>query len=113
MTVEAEQRASDLDDRSEVSGAVVGTVLSMVRAQRGEPGVAQALALAGEGRSFSTLGDPAEWSSQTETVALFNAAALVTGDGAIGLHVGESLLFVPDGTGFADRVRARNSPRWH
>jgi len=27
MTVEAEQRASDLDDRSEVSGAVVGTVL--------------------------------------------------------------------------------------
>ena len=109
MTVEAEQRASDLDDRSEVSGAVVGTVLSMVRAQRGEPGVAQALALAGEGRSFATLGDPAEWSSQTETVALFNAAALVTGDGAIGLHVGESLLFVPDDTGFADRLRSLGS----
>ena len=88
---------------------MVNTVLSMVRAQRGEPGVAQALALAGEVRPFSALSDPAEWSSLSETVALFDAAALVTGDGAIGLHVGESLLFVSDGTGFPDRLHALGS----
>jgi diguanylate cyclase (GGDEF)-like protein len=110
MTVEAERRAGDLDDRREVSGAVIITVIDMVRAQRGDAGVAQALALAGESRTFSALGDAEAWSSQAETVALFNAAALVTGDGAVGLHVGESLLFVPDATGFTDRLHALGSP---
>ena len=46
-------------------------------------------------RSFPTLRDAATWSTLVETVALFNAAALVTGDGAIGLHVGERLLSRP------------------
>ena len=40
------------------------------------------------------LGDTGAWSSLSEAVALFNAAALVTGDGAVGLHVGEKLLYV-------------------
>jgi diguanylate cyclase (GGDEF)-like protein len=43
-------------------------------------------------------------------VALFNAAALVTGDGAIGIHVGEQLLYRADGTDFVDRFWALGSP---
>ena len=42
-------------------------------------------------------------------MALLNAAALVTGDGAVGLHVGELLLFTPEGRTFADRLRALGS----
>ena len=52
------------------------------------------------------------WSSLDETVALFNAAALVTGDGAVGLHVGEALLYADDGTGFVDRLGPWARPRW-
>ena len=65
-------------------------LVGMVHARNGDVGVAQTLALAGDGRSVPTLRDPNAWSSQVEAVALFNAAALVTGDGAIGLHVGEN-----------------------
>ena len=54
--------------------------------------MAQALALAGDRRAFADLADRHRWSSLDQVVALFNAASLVTGDGAVGLHVGEVLL---------------------
>src|ERR1700686_5422380 len=93
----------------DVSGSAVHVVIGLVRAHSGDVGVAQALALAGEQRSFTELADPTRWSSLTQSVALLNAAALVTGDGAIGLHVGEVLLFTPEGTSFGDRLRALGS----
>ena len=80
----------------DVSGSAVHVLIGIVRAHRGDAGVAQVLALAGERRSFAELADPTRWSSLTQRVALCNAAALVTGDGAVGLHVGEALLFTPD-----------------
>ena len=110
MTVEAEETTSDTGHRGDVSGAVINVLMGMVHAHNGDVGVAQALALAGEGRTFSTLGDASAWSSLSETVALFNAAALVTGDGAVGLHVGERLLTSSDGTDFVDRLFALGSP---
>ena len=79
--------------------------MGMVLSHSGEAGVAQALALAGERRSFAELADSDRWSSLAQTVALLNASALVTGDGAIGLHVGEVLLFTPDAAPFTDRLR--------
>jgi len=106
MTIEAEPRTIGVEDRPLVSGSVITTLLTMVRARRDDAGVAQALALAGESRTFATLGDASNWSTQEEAVALINGSALITGDGALGLHIGESLLFVPDGTGFADRLRS-------
>ncbi len=89
---------------------VVHVLLALVRRLNGDVGVAQALALADDGRSFATLGDMTKWSPLDKTVALFNAAALVTGDGAVGLHVGEGLLYADDGTGFVNRLRALGSP---
>ncbi|MGD0393223.1 MAG: EAL domain-containing protein [Acidimicrobiales bacterium] len=110
MTVEAEQSTSETGHRDEVAGAVVHVLITLVHERNGDVGVAQALALADDGRSFATLGDMSSWSSLEEAVALFNAAALVTGDGAVGLHVGDALLFTADGTAFVDRLRALGTP---
>ena len=110
MTVEAEETTGDTQEHGDVSGTVINVLVGMVHARSGDVGVAQTLALAGEGRSFATLRDANAWSSQVETVALFNAAALVTGDGAVGLHVGERLLTSSDSTEFTERLVALGSP---
>ncbi len=109
MTVEADQTTGDTG-RRDVSGTVITVLLAMVYGQNGDVGTAQALALAGEDRSFSILRDAGAWSSLGETVALFNAAALVTGDGAVGLHVGERLLTWPEETAWVTQLVALGSP---
>ena len=109
MTVEADQTTGDAG-RRDVSGTVITVLLAMVHGQNGDVGTAQALALAGEHRSFSVLRDAGAWSSLSETVALFNAAALVTGDGAVGLHVGERLLTWPEEAHFVTQLVALGSP---
>ncbi len=93
-----------------VSGTVVHVLIDLVRRRAGEIGVAQALALADDHRPFSDLDDFGTWSSFEEGVRLFNAAALVTGDDAVGVHVGERLLSTADGSDFAGRVREAGSP---
>ncbi|HEX3981490.1 MAG TPA: diguanylate cyclase, partial [Acidimicrobiales bacterium] len=55
------------------------------------------------------LGDAARWSTLSQAVALLNAAALATGDSAIGLHTGEALLFVPEERERSDRLRTLGS----
>src|ERR1700722_7004167 len=110
MTVEVEQTGTHAGSHRDVSGEVVNALAVMVHGQRGDVGLAQALALAGERRSFAELADPNAWSSIDEAVSLFNASALVTGDGAIGLHVGESLLDRARGSEFVDRLVALGSP---
>jgi diguanylate cyclase (GGDEF)-like protein len=110
MTVEVERRNHEDRDTGDVSGLVVNALLAMAQAETGDAGVAQALALAGEGRPFSALGDRATWSPLDRAVALFNAVALVTGEGAVARHLGEGLLFVPDPSGFVDRLAALGSP---
>ncbi len=110
MTVEAEETSDHPGRPGDVSGAVINALMGMVHARNGDIGVAQVLALAGEDRSFSTLRDTSARSSLAETVALFNAAALVTGDGAVGLHVGERLLASSDSTDFVDRLVTLGSP---
>jgi len=109
MSIDVADVRQEAGSGRDVSGSAVHVVIGMVRAHSGDVGVAQALALAGERRSFTELADPTRWSSLTETVALLNAAALVTGDGAIGLHVGEVLLFTPEGTAFGHRLRELGS----
>ncbi len=110
MTVEVEKASHHPGDGRAVSGPVVKVLMGLVHAHSGDVGVAQALALAGEGRSFLELDNPATRSTLAETVALFNAAALVIGDGAIGLHVGDLLLSAPGGDAFVDRLLALGSP---
>ncbi|HEV3367738.1 MAG TPA: hypothetical protein VG054_09755, partial [Acidimicrobiales bacterium] len=110
MTVEVEKASHHPGDGRAVSGPVVKVLMGLVHAHSGDVGVAQALALAGEGRSFLELNNPATRSTLAETVALFNAAALVIGDGAIGLHVGDLLLSAPSGDALMDQLLALGSP---
>jgi len=111
MSIDVADLRHDAGPGGDVSGAAVHLLMGMVRAQRGEAGVAQVLALAGERRSFAELADTTRWSSLRRTVALLNAAALVTGDGAVGLHLGEVLLVTPAAGAFTDRLRALGSTR--
>jgi diguanylate cyclase (GGDEF)-like protein len=111
MSVAVADLRHEVGTDRDVSGAAVHVLMGMVRAQRGEAGVAQVLALAGERRSFPELADPTRWSSLPRTVALLDAAALVTGDAAIGLHLGDALLFAPAARAFTDRLRGLGSPR--
>ncbi len=98
MTIEAGERASNRNaGRDDVSGSVVTALVDLTRSRMGEGGVAQVLALADDRRAFADLADPHRWSSLDQVVALFNAASLVTGDGAVALHVGETLLGDPAG----------------
>ena len=69
-------------------GAVTGALVRYVRAVAGEPGVLRMLALAGESRFGTELEAPDAGSSCDQMVTLFHAAAQVTGDGAVGFHVG-------------------------
>jgi len=110
MSVDVAETNHETRDGRDVSGSVINVLLALVHDQGGDSGVAQVLALAGESRTFAALGDPSRWSSLPEALALFNAAALVTGDGAMGLHVGEGLLQAPDGAEFADRLQSLGGP---
>jgi diguanylate cyclase (GGDEF)-like protein len=95
--------------RPGVSGTVVHALLAHVRHEAGDAGVAQALALAAEERPFPALGATSTWTALPDAAALFAAGALVTGDGAIGLHVGEELLWAGDDPS-AGRIASLGSP---
>jgi diguanylate cyclase (GGDEF)-like protein len=104
VAVDSEERPGS--PRPGVSGAVIHALVSLIRTEAGEAGVAQALALAAEERSFPVLGDADRWMPVTEAAALFTAGALVTGDSAIALHVGEDLIWTSDGGKIATRLAA-------
>jgi hypothetical protein len=93
-----------------VSGAVIHALVALIRSNSGDAGVAQALALASEERSFAALGDTRRWTPLEDAVALFAAGALVTGDNAIALHVGGDLLWAVDSSDLAARIRSLDSP---
>ena len=109
MTVEVDQSGNRTRRGHAIAGSVVGALIGLVHTDNGEIGVAQALALAGDRRSFAALGDPEAWSTLPEAVALFNAAALVTEDGAVGFHVGESLMTPAHDAEFLERLRGLGS----
>ncbi|HUY66925.1 MAG TPA: EAL domain-containing protein [Acidimicrobiales bacterium] len=110
MTVEVEETGHRTRKGRDVSGAVIGVLVRLVHARCGDVGVAQMLALASESRSFGELADLDGWSSLDEVVALCDAAALVTGDAAVALHVGTLLLAPSPGDNFTDRLRGLGSP---
>ena len=108
VAVDGEDRPDS--PRPGVSGAVIHALISFIRAEAGEAGLAQALALAAEERSFPVLGDDQSWTSLDDAAALFAAGALVTGDSSIALHVGEDLLWSGNRGELATRLAALGSP---
>ncbi len=94
----------------DVSGAVTGALVRYVRAHADESGVLRVLAIAGELRSADTLEAPDTFSGHDQAVTLFHAAAQVTGDGAVGLHVGEEMIHQYAGTAVEAQFRSLGSP---
>ena len=72
-TAVEESQAVDHDGRRDASNLTIALILGYVRAQAGEQGVAQLLALAGERRTVPELQDETGWSTQAQKVALFEA----------------------------------------
>jgi len=94
-----------------VSGMVTATLVRHVRAKAGDAGVLRVLALAGEARSVDQLEDFTSWIDHADVVDLFHAAAQVTGEGEIGLRVGEAILLQYDGSLLTGQLRALGTPR--
>ncbi len=94
----------------DISGALTAVLVRYVRQHSGDSGVLQMLAVAGSHRSAGELEDVTSWSSYEEAVSLLHAGAQVTGDGSIGLHVGEEMLRQHTGTPVADQLRSLGSP---
>jgi diguanylate cyclase (GGDEF)-like protein len=84
-------------------------LIRYIRAVAGELGVLQVLAIAGEFRSAQALETPDTFSSHQQAVTLFHAAAQVTGDGNVGLHVGERMIRQYAGTEVEAQFRALGS----
>src|SRR5690242_8650052 len=72
----------------ETSGLTVRLVVSYVRKVAGPEGVQELLRRAGQGRPLAVLEDEREWYSYAETIALFAAAAEVTGQPDVALRIG-------------------------
>jgi len=94
----------------DVPGSVTGVLVRYVRTLAGDAGVLRMLALAGEFRAGATLEAADTFSSHEQVVTLLHAAAQVTGDGDVGLHVGEEMLRQYQGTEVEERFRALGSP---
>jgi diguanylate cyclase (GGDEF)-like protein len=81
-----------------------------VRRSRGEDGLTELLTRAGSQRTVAYLDDLTNWISVDEAMALFTAAAEVTGDGQIARRVGEETLSQHAGTHVATLMRSLGSP---
>jgi diguanylate cyclase (GGDEF)-like protein len=76
----------------ETSGTTTRLILAYVRTHLGEAAVAELLELAGEHRPAAELEDERTWSSYATKLALFEAAAALTGHHDIGRRVGAAVL---------------------
>ena len=81
-----------------------------VRRTLGEGGVTELLEQAGSQRSAAYLDDLTNWISYDEAMALFRAAAQLTGDAQIARRVGEETIAQHAGTPVATLMRSLGSP---
>jgi diguanylate cyclase (GGDEF)-like protein len=82
---------AQVQDR-ETAGITIRLVLDYVRAQCGNDALTRLLELAGETRPLQVLENPRIWSSFATRVALFDAAAELTGDPEAARRIGESAI---------------------
>ena len=80
------------------------------RAAGGEAAVGELLRRAGSARDAAYLEDVGNWISHDEAVALFDAAAAMTGDPRIGLRIGEEAVRQHAGTPVATLLRNLGAP---
>ena len=76
----------------------------------GQRALPELLELSGSRRTLEFLEDNSNWISVDESIALFDAAAQVTGDPTIARHVGENAVRQYAGTQVATVLRSLGSP---
>ena len=78
--------------RRETAGVTIRLIVEFVRARFGDPALLRVLELAGETRPLDVLEDERVWSTYDQKIALFAAAAQVTGRPDIARAIGETVL---------------------
>src|SRR3954470_22079377 len=95
----------------QVACSMPSTLLRHVRATLGDAAVERLIELAGVPYSAEHLDNIANWIWYHEAVALFEAAAELTGDQHIGCRVGEETVRQHTGTPVATLFRSLGSPQ--
>ena len=98
------------DTGRDLACTLTAGIVRRVRAIAGENALPALLEIAGSERTLPFLEDNSNWISLSESVALFEAAAQVTGDPAIARHVGEDAVRQYAGTQVATVLRSLGSP---
>jgi hypothetical protein len=76
----------------ETAGATTRLIVHYIRRHGGDAAVSALLAAAGETRDVAELEDEHSWSSYDAKIALFEAAAEVTGDPQVARRIGEAVI---------------------
>ena len=76
----------------ETAGITIRLIIEFIRTGFGDEALSQVLELAGETRPVIVLEDERVWSSYDQKIALFEAAAAVTGQSDIARSMGETVL---------------------
>jgi diguanylate cyclase (GGDEF)-like protein len=103
------QAASEGGDRH-LACTLSSVLVRRVRRICGEDGLMQLLELAGSKRTVAYLDDVTNWISFDEAMALFAAAAELTGDAQIARRAGEETIAQHAGTPVATLLRSLGSP---
>src|SRR4051794_14904596 len=109
--VESDARASVEPAVGQLSCSMASTLVRHVRATLGDAAVQDIIRLAGVDYTAEHLDDVSNWIWLQEAVALFEAAAEVTGDQRIGRRIGEETVRQHAGTPVATLMRSLGSPQ--
>ena len=99
------------EQRRDTAGITTRLILAHVRTQGADAAVADVLAMAAVPHTLEELEDERTWSSYATKTALFEAAATVLNDPAVGFHIGQGLLGHQIGGALRLVIGALGSPR--
>src|SRR5919201_7145338 len=104
------EEGSAADNGRHLACTQSSVLLRLVRRTLGEEGLTSLLELAGSQRTVAYLDDVTNWISLDESLALFKAAAELTGDPQLARRVGEEAVSQHAGTPVATLLRSLGSP---
>jgi diguanylate cyclase (GGDEF)-like protein len=104
------ERAAADDSERHLTCSMTAILVRRTRAAGGEAAVEELLRRARSPRTPAYLEDVGNWISHDEAIALFEAAAEMTGDPRIGRRVGEDAVRQHAGTAVATLLRSLGSP---
>jgi diguanylate cyclase (GGDEF)-like protein len=105
-----EEQAAQRSGDHHFAGTLSSVLVRRIRRTLGEDGLTELLERSGSKRTVGYLDELTNWISYDEAMALFKAAAELTGDPQIARHVGEETIAQHAGTPVATLMRSLGSP---